>query len=291
MASKAVGSRPKLGPVPGELASGGRTAGGELTGAYGRGRCGRCGAAVGKLEGVPHQAVCPEAPSRGARGDRRFHLRFEGDDPVYWLDLEVDVGATLLDLDRWLRRLWLDCPESAETGEGEVRASGCRGHRSVWEIWGVGYPIDPPSWETQGQSIPGSSAGRDAPSAAVPRIQGRRLDLEVELAEPLRPGVRLQVLYDLRAPTVIRGQVLDERRVEGVGRCEVLVRNRIPRWRCSVCSALAAWVCARCRGRRASLVCAEHRQVHASSSGCGGRWLWPVVNSPRMGCCSDADWR
>ena len=280
MPSSAVGTG--LGAVQGVKAPKGLRARGRAF-SQGRGRCGRCGVDLGKLEGVPHQAVCPERPRHETEGGRRFHLRFETDDPIYWLDLEVDARATLLDLDRWLRRLWLDCPEQVAPDDEVPRASGCRGHRSVWEIWGVGYPIDPPRRELGGQSTPGDSSA----------IRGRRLDLEVELAEPLRPGVRLQVLYDLHAPTQLRGQVLDERVldarwIEETGRCEVLVRNRVPRWSCSVCGALASWVCARCRGQRPSLVCSDHRVAHGVANGCDGRWLWPIANSPRMGCCSDA---
>lgn len=56
-----------------------------------------------------HEAIATSAQGRG-NTELLYHLRAEdawhGD---FWLDLELRAGATLADLDRYLRAIWLEC--------------------------------------------------------------------------------------------------------------------------------------------------------------------------------------
>ncbi|MFP4057610.1 MAG: hypothetical protein ACLF0G_12140 [Candidatus Brocadiia bacterium] len=79
-----------------------------------------------------HVAVCLEKhPPPDAHPSRRtpvFHLRIQGQYlPEYWLHLEAPARATLADVDRFLRNLWLEC---------------C-GHMSAFYIEGQSYSACP----------------------------------------------------------------------------------------------------------------------------------------------------
>ena len=218
------------------------------------GRCTRCGEWIAPWEGERHWGLCgPCGDHPEAIEQRLLLLRFTADDPAYWLDLEAEARVSLTDLDRLLRQTWLDCPPP------------CR-HRSLFELWGVGYPI-----EVGEEPALGGKSGRPI----------RRLETDQPLGERLRPGVGLDYLYDFDAPTRLRGRVLAERRGRSAQRLAVVARNLRPRWTCALCDRDARQICARCQGRRPALFCDQHTETH----GCGPEALRPILDSPRMGRC------
>lgn len=236
-----------LGQEPGTLSPGAPATGDAYRRFATTGRCILCGESIAISDGAPHWRVCaPRYDDPDLTERRLLLLRFTADDPAYFLDLELDTRASLVDLDRLLRQTWLDCPPP------------CR-HRSLFEVWGVGYPIE----------------------VGDRRPPGRQLDTHAPLGERLRPGLSLRYLYDFEAPTLLKGSVLAERRGRPAALLHIVARNLRPRWTCSHCDDDAFWICPRCRGRRPALFCAPHADEHH----CGSRSLRPLADSPRMGCC------
>ena len=93
------------------------------------GICQLCGKRTSKAGMTRHLKSCPAAHDlpRG-RAARLFHLRVEDAySPIFWLDLEIKAGATLEDLDSFLRGIWLECCD----------------HLSSFEIEGVTYTLLP----------------------------------------------------------------------------------------------------------------------------------------------------
>ena len=82
-----------------------------------RGKCGYCGREFAKGGTLRHLTSCARRKEIVAASDRKrgrkiglTHLRvtdsWSGD---FWLDLEMKGSATLRDLDRYLRYVWLEC--------------------------------------------------------------------------------------------------------------------------------------------------------------------------------------
>jgi hypothetical protein len=81
-----------------------------------RGKCAYCDYETTKGAIHRHLAACPkrqavilEADKRG-KAETLYHLRVQSADASeFWLDLEMRGSATLNDLDRYLRAIWLEC--------------------------------------------------------------------------------------------------------------------------------------------------------------------------------------
>ena len=80
-----------------------------------RGKCAFCGREMTRGGLIKHLKACAERKeaidaSNQARGQPLYHLvvrdAWGGD---YWLHLEMNCSATLKDLDRYLRAIWLEC--------------------------------------------------------------------------------------------------------------------------------------------------------------------------------------
>src|SRR5713226_4346681 len=96
------------------------------------------------LEACQRRAIGAQAEAAShpqGRKTKKFHLVVEGRDlPMYWMHLEVSTGATLADLDQFLRASWLEC---------------C-GHLSAFEIEKERYSSDAgrySDWGTDEQSM------------------------------------------------------------------------------------------------------------------------------------------
>jgi len=97
-----------------------------------KGKCNLCGGSFNKAAMTKHLAACErrkaiyKTPSgKGKSGKKKvFHVMVEGYDlSGYWIHLDVRADATLEDLDRFLREIWLEC---------------C-GHMSAFTIQGTRY--------------------------------------------------------------------------------------------------------------------------------------------------------
>ena len=75
------------------------------------GTCQLCGKRTSKAAMTRHLKSCSadhDLPQ--GRLARLFHLRVEDAYyPISWIDLEIKAGATLADLDNFLRAIWLEC--------------------------------------------------------------------------------------------------------------------------------------------------------------------------------------
>jgi hypothetical protein len=210
----------------------------------------------------------------GARGKptRLFHLRVEGRDaPGYWLDVEAKESASLLDLDRFLRDIWLEC---------------C-GHLSMFEIGNTRYNVDDEDEDDEDDfddGLKGFLAGLPAANrelfekfaAGQPKERG----MDVRLAEVLEPGLRFSHEYDFGSTTELRLKVSGERTGNiGRGSLRLLARNEAPEYSCVVCGKPAHWINTEEMWQRDEpFYCEEHGDEDDWS-------LLPVVNSPRMGVC------
>lgn len=82
-----------------------------------RGQCAYCGHETTKAAMTRHLAACPKrqqviAAAEQGKGtsEALYHLRAQDAYGAgFWLDLEVRGSATLTDLDRYLRAIWLEC--------------------------------------------------------------------------------------------------------------------------------------------------------------------------------------
>src|SRR6266487_3021906 len=109
-----------------------------------KGTCSLCHGEFSKATMTKHLEACQrraipaaaEAASRKpGRKTKKYHLVVEGRDlPMYWMHLEVSTGATLADLDQFLRASWLECCGHLSAFEIEKeRYSSDAGMYSDWE--------------------------------------------------------------------------------------------------------------------------------------------------------------
>lgn len=193
-----------------------------------------------------HNAQAEAVSRNPGRKTKKFHLVVEGRDlPMYWMHLEVSTGATLADLDQFLRASWLEC---------------C-GHLSAFEIDMQRYSSDAgrySDWKTDEHSV------------------------RVRLDKVLSPGRKFFHEYDFGTTTELSLKVLVEEDREAQGKpIQVLAWNTPPLIPCGVCGKPATEVCSQCVYDEQGWLCEACTQAHE----CGEDMLLPVVNSPRVGMC------
>ena len=220
-----------------------------------KGTCALCHGEFSKASMTRHLEACQrranearaEAASRNpGRKTKTFHLVVEGRDlPMYWMHLAVSTGATLADLDQFLRDTWLEC---------------C-GHLSAFEIGTqryVSHACMYTDWEPDEKSM------------------------RVRLDKVLRPGLKCFHEYDFGTTTELSVKVLTEEAREAKGPpIQVLARNTPPLIPCGVCGQPATKVCSQCVYDEGGWLC----EACATTHECGQDMLLPVVNSPRVGMC------
>lgn len=210
------------------------------------GTCHFCQTSLDKSKMTRHLQSCKK---RQARTGQLFHIFVEAKHrPQYWLHLETLSSNSLVELDLFLRGLWLEC---------------C-GHLSQFEIEKQRYLVSPP---------PVSFAD-----------EAGELSMDVSMDKILRPGLKFLYTYDLGNPTVLELRVIGVREGEiHDDILQILARNVPPEHSCAICSkkdatlvcpehdpdAPEAWLC----------------DLHAKEHPCGAEMLLPVVNSPRVGVC------
>ncbi len=217
------------------------------------GKCFLCNETVAKNVMTRHLKKCLPAhdPPQAKRKERLFQIRAEGRyAPEYWLYLEMPAGATLPELDNFLRDIWLEC---------------C-GHLSAFEIGGVSYELD-------AEEVDSMWADLFGPSARTVEMEGVRLE------DVLQVGQTFHYEYDFGSTTHLTLKVVGER--EGPrpkGGVRVLARNYAPDYRCVVCGEPAKWVYT----YEGEAYCTSHAKQHED-------WeeaFLPLVNSPRVGECA-----
>ena len=241
-----------------------------------RGDCHLCGQEFSKNTIGRHLDKCWEELAAKEKHDpgslqptRFFRLAVEGRDlPEYWLHLDVRADATLLDLDDFLRRFWLECCGhlSAFTVPSGESGREARYHEARYR------------WEPPGGFDDDDFFGGMDDAFGMPRE--RRMD--VTLATALAPGMTFFHEYDFGDTTELKLRVLSEHE-EPTRRqnLRVLARNLPPLIPCDECGGEADWIGAY----------DESYEIKAVCDACLGKkshsleHLLPVVNSPRTGVC------
>lgn len=209
------------------------------------------------LKKCKQREVTPGMPSdrQGSkpRDTKMFHFVVEGRySPQYWMHLDVAESATLIDIDDFLREIWVEC---------------C-GHLSAFTIDNVRYERDTGGVDAMWPMI----FGRGAPTRSM----------KANLVSVLRPGLKFYYEYDFGTPTELTLKVVLARE----GKLEdkpirILARNNPPTMLCNVCGKPATQVCSQCVWDGNGWLCDKCGRKHE----CGEEMLLPVVNSPRVGMC------
>lgn len=156
--------------------------------------------------------------TRGKKTSSIYHLRIQSYKP-FWLHIEIKSTSTLVDLDTFLRDIWLE--------------EEC-GHLSMFKIGGVRYtdPVTHESWAYMDMNS----------KPYTPRLR-----------DVLKVGDRFDYEYDFGSTTHIDGEVIEERKGVLKEKVRILARNKIPREVCSMCENEAVMFCAECQ----EFYCAE----------------------------------
>jgi hypothetical protein len=219
-----------------------------------RGTCVFCGREMSRGGLSRHLQTCAKRQEAQAAAQGReeniYHLLVESaDSPDYWLHLEMRSKATLNDLDKYLRAIWLEC---------------C-GHLSAFDINGIHYTQvfdDGLGWDNE-------------------------KSMNVRVDKLFRPGMVIPYEYDFGSTTDLNILVLAERRGKPLSRHPIylMARNQMEEEYCMECGQPAAYMCLQCFYEREDMAC-ELCEEHAETHECwdyGGPM--PLVNSPRVGVC------
>lgn len=224
-------------------------------------------------------------------GERK-PLKGEKPAPTLWLSAEaspfvlhilVPEDATLYDLDRFLRDVWMEC---------------C-GHLSLFHYRPknerrILYIHDPePEWDEENdpflQDLP--------PEAREHYLSLTRNNLPLEkplttpVAEAFAGDVSLRYEYDMGTTTYVQMKVV--KRLEtywpAKKKVRLIARNVRPDWKCRECGEAATHLCMMndCWEDGYAKFCAKHAKTHAKQAHPReGDWvIVPLSNSPRDPCC------
>jgi hypothetical protein len=195
------------------------------------------------------------------------------------MHIEIPATATLLELDQFLRDIWLEC---------------C-GHLSRFTIDEQEYDYYLDEDDTYGYRAFGTqmveqfkqAMGGDPPEELFKhwfRPPPRHMS-DIKLADVLKPGMKFYHEYDFGTTTDLTIKVLAKReaRVSKKFGVQILARNEPPEIMCDECRKKAASVlCLECMWDGVGAFCKECASKHSRSHD----MFLPIVNSPRVGMCA-----
>lgn len=149
-----------------------------------------------------------EAYTSRSKMDTIYHIKIYSHKP-YWLHIEAKSIATLLDLDDFLRDIWLEC---------------CY-HLSEFTINGIRYS--------------GSNSGDDWWG-----IESESMN--IELRKILKVKDKFEYEYDFGSTTYLEGQIFAERKGILEDKIRILARNNPPKFECMDCDTEATRICMEC---------------------------------------------
>ena len=211
------------------------------------GKCRICGDTYGRSGMTRHLISCVE--KNRAAEDREVvslcHLVAQSPQPVFWLHFEVPYESPLDVVDKFLRRIWLEC---------------C-GHMSAFTIGDRRYSPHP---MTDLIGVPPEKS------------------TDVAICNVLSKKDKFQYEYDYGSTTHVDLRVVDVREGPRPERnVRVLARNEMPDFECAACGQPATQICPVCW--EDSMFCDECAPEHPCYDDYDG--LMPLVNSPRTGVC------
>jgi len=215
------------------------------------GKCFLCGQTFAKNTITRHLKTCLPAHEEAGKPIRLFQLRVEGAYAHdYWMNVEISAGATLFDLDKFLRAVWLEC---------------C-GHLSAFTIGKVQYELDTGMVDSMWRDIFGSPFPRKS--------------MKVKLYAVLSPGDAFLHEYDFGTTTTLKLKVVGERQGPNPERgVRILARNYAPAYPCVKCGKPAEWLYT--YDIPYQPYCSAHARRHKEWEDA----FLPLVNSPRTGDC------
>jgi hypothetical protein len=235
------------------------------------GQCNLCGKIFAKQAMTRHLLACIRQPRPLPPSSRKrlrtavvFHLLIQGYyAPEYWLHLEIAADAKLIDLDQFLRDIWLEC---------------C-GHLSAFTITNVKHNATGEVWDLNNrQSLWDTPLNFDFID-----IDDDSHCFNKRLSELLKPGVEFDYEYDFGSTTNLKLKVVAERESQVSGnRINILARNNPPVFLCESCrEENATQICLECEWKGEGWLCAKCAKQHLKHK----EMFLPVVNSPRAGVC------
>lgn len=226
------------------------------------GNCNICNKTYKKAGITRHLTKCLQSfinPSDIDDIERIFHIIVEDKyAPFWWLHIAISADTLLIDLDDFLRQIWLEC---------------C-GHLSSFQINKEYYNRDK-AGDFFGESIYDNASNTDDKNMDIP------------MGDILKVGMKFNHVYDwgtstelkLLVKSVTPGFLLED--------ITLLARNKIPNFPCSYCKKkMADLICSICIWRTENwLFCNSCSNKHE----CGDDYYLPYLNSPRTGQCAYED--
>jgi len=179
----------------------------------------------------------------------------------YFLSLWVDGEATLKQLDKFLRDIWLEC---------------C-GHLSAFRYKATGNPtMNINSFLKSLREPPRVSTGEFG-----------EIPLKKKVKEILRPDMKLDYEYDFGSSTDLEISAVAAFPYKADKNIVLLSRNEPLEIMCSICKKVpATQICSICLGEEEDIFCDKCAKKHAKECEDFEDYAsMPVVNSPRMGVC------
>ncbi|MDR0370865.1 MAG: hypothetical protein LBH80_03290 [Prevotellaceae bacterium] len=191
----------------------------------------------------------------------------------YFLSLWIDGKATMVDIDDFLRDIWLECCDHGSAFcDPQVR----RQRRRMW-MWDDYFETADKLLEKgkikQYEEMMEETNGDIAMSRKVNKVFHKDLKLEYE--------------YDFGHSTELLLTVIEEYPIKADQQIVLLSRNEPLEWLCDVCGKeLATQICIVHGWGEDRMFCDDCGKKHAETCSDFGEYgALPVVNSPRMGVC------
>lgn len=213
-----------------------------------RGRCYNCKKEFGKIAIKRHLMKC----NNGGEGDTGyFLLKVEGYyNKDYWLYIQIKEVATLKDLDLFLRDIWVEC---------------C-GHLSSFTIDDVSY-----------------DDGIDGEFGFFADREVREMG-ETKLKDILGVGLAFKYEYDFGSTTTLKLTVMEEYKAPRTDKAiTLLARNNAPEHICEKCDEKATYAILDYDYETDLYFCDSCIDEYDDED--DGIYVYPIVNSPRMGVC------
>ena len=187
----------------------------------------------------------------------------------YFLVLWVDGSAEMSDIDRFLRRIWLEyC--------GNMSSFTISGNKQKGTMWDI--------FEAQELLMKGKTAAYEK----MMEDANGEISKSRKTKAVLCKGRKLQVDYDFGSTTSLQLTVTDEYPAKADEQIVLLSRNEPLQILCESCGKEpAVQLCSVCMGQEENAFCKKCAKQHAKTcSDFADYAAMPIVNSPRMGVCA-----
>lgn len=225
-----------------------------------KGFCKYCGKEYTKSGMIKHLTTCKDkaAVFEDAKESTKYYEiaiygKYKKD---FWLIIQIKESATLKDLDKFIRDIWVEC---------------C-GHLSMFEIYGERYESTPASNSFWGE--PAKSMNCKLKSVFE---QGMQIEYEYDYGSTTELIISVQRYYD--APS-------QEDKIV------ILSRNNQPQHTCSICGKnIATWINSQGFYDGTPFLCdeclekCENDELSTDEYDIEMDYISEICNSPRMGVC------